>query len=71
MNYFNVATVKTSLIRFQNVLGRLEEGYARYQKDTGDTLIRDGLIQRYEFTYELSHKTLKRHLEGVSPNPDI
>jgi len=71
MNYFNVATVKTSLIRFQNVLGRLEEGYARYQKDTGDTLIRDGLIQRYEFTYEVSHKTLKRHLEAVSPNPDI
>jgi len=29
------------------------------------------LIQRYEFTYEISHKMLKRHLEMTSPNPEI
>ncbi|MEY3642539.1 MAG: hypothetical protein RLZZ149_467, partial [Pseudomonadota bacterium] len=28
-------------------------------------------IQRYEFTYEISHKMLKRHLEMTAPNPDI
>lgn len=47
---------------------RLSEGLARYQADTSDTQIRDGLIQRFEFTYEISHKTLKRFLESVSAN---
>jgi nucleotidyltransferase substrate binding protein (TIGR01987 family) len=41
----------------------------RYQRDVSDTQIRDGLIQRFEFTYELAHKMLKRYLESVSPSP--
>lgn len=48
---------------------RLDEGLARYRLDVSDTQIRDGLIQRFEFTYELSHKMLKRYLEAVSPTP--
>lgn len=48
---------------------RLREGIARYRQDTGETLIRDGLIQRFEFTYEIGHKTLKRYLEATSANP--
>ena len=47
---------------------RLAEGLVRYQADTSDTQIRDGLIQRFEFTYEISHKMLKRFLESVSAN---
>lgn len=50
-------------------IARLDEGLARYALDTTDTQIRDGLIQRFEFTYELSHKTLKRYLESVSATP--
>jgi nucleotidyltransferase substrate binding protein (TIGR01987 family) len=46
----------------QNALQRLQEGWIRYLQDTTDIQIRDGLIQRFEFTYELSHKMLKRHL---------
>ena len=41
----------------------------RYQQDTTDTQIRDGLIQRFEFTYEISHKMLKRYLEQASATP--
>jgi nucleotidyltransferase substrate binding protein (TIGR01987 family) len=48
---------------------RLAEGLARYRRDTGDAQIRDGLIQRFEFTYEISHKMLKRSLESASANP--
>jgi nucleotidyltransferase substrate binding protein (TIGR01987 family) len=48
---------------------RLAEGLARYESDTTDTQIRDGLVQRFEFTYEISQKTLKRYLESVSPSP--
>jgi len=49
-----------------NAIDRLREGLARYQQDTTDTQIRDGLIQRFEFTYEVSHKMLKRYLEMAS-----
>lgn len=54
---------------FVNAIARLEEGVDKYQADPTQTLIRDGLIQRFEFTYELSHKTLKRYLEFTSPTP--
>lgn len=58
------------LTSFEKVTGLLREGLTRYQQDTRDTQIRDGLIQRFEFTYEISHKMLKRHLEATSPSPD-
>jgi nucleotidyltransferase substrate binding protein (TIGR01987 family) len=58
------------LTPLSNAVNRLGEGLVRYQSDTTDTQIRDGLIQRFEFTYEISHKMLKRHLEAVSPTPD-
>jgi nucleotidyltransferase substrate binding protein (TIGR01987 family) len=51
-------------------IARLEEGLAAYQRNTSETLIRDGLIQRFEFTYEIAHKMLKRYLEVGSPTPD-
>ena len=54
----------------RNALARLAEGYQRYQTDISDIQIRDGLIQRYEFTYEISHKMLKRHLEMTAANPE-
>lgn len=52
-----------------NAVQRLNEGFVRYQQDTTDTQIRDGLIQRFEFTYEISHKMLKRYLESASATP--
>jgi nucleotidyltransferase substrate binding protein (TIGR01987 family) len=54
---------------FLNAINRLEEGLERYQSDTSDIQIRDGLIQRFEFTYEQSHKMLKRYLETAAANP--
>lgn len=55
---------------FERAIERLEEGLARYQADTSDTQIRDGLVQRFEFTYELGHKVLKRYLKFASANPE-
>lgn len=54
--------MKLDMSSLELVITRLQEGIARYRQDTGDTQIRDGLIQRFEFTYELSHKMLKRYL---------
>ncbi len=55
---------------FERTIQRLDEGLMRYQSDTRDTQIRDGLIQRFEFTYEQGHKILKRYLEYASANPE-
>ena len=59
------------LTPLENAVNRLAEGLARYEKDITDTQIRDGLIQRFEFSYEISHKMLKRYLEAVSPTPEL
>lgn len=53
-----------------NAVARLDEGLARYQRDTTDTQIRDGLIQRFEFSYDLAHKMLRRALEEAAANPE-
>ena len=53
----------------ERAIQRLEEGLARYEADTSDIQIRDGLVQRFEFTYELGYKVLKRYLEYTAANP--
>ena len=58
------------LSSLKKAISKLDEGLARYNLNIGDDQLRDGLIQRFEFTYELSHKMLKRYLEMSSPNPD-
>ena len=46
---------------YKNALARLQEGSNKY--DGEDDLSRDGLIQRFEFTFELAWKTLKEIFE--------
>jgi nucleotidyltransferase substrate binding protein (TIGR01987 family) len=53
-----------------NAIARLQEGLAALAQDPENTLLRDGVVQRFEFTYELAHKTLKRALEAASASPD-
>ncbi len=61
--------MKLELTPLVNAVTRLEEGIDGYERDKTQTLIRDGLVQRFEFTYEISYKMLKRYLEQVAPNP--
>ena len=61
---------KPDIAPFERAIRRLQDGLARYRADESDTQIRDGLIQRFEFTYELGHKVLKRYLEYASANPE-
>ena len=61
--------MRLDLTPLSNAVKRLDEGLVRYLENTADTQIRDGLIQRFEFTYELSHKMLRRHLESSAANP--
>jgi nucleotidyltransferase substrate binding protein (TIGR01987 family) len=53
-----------------NAVARLREGLARHRREPADEQLRDGLIQRFEFTYELTHKTLRRYLRDVAASPD-
>jgi nucleotidyltransferase substrate binding protein (TIGR01987 family) len=55
----------------QKAILRLDEGITRYAQNTADTQIRDGLVQRFEFIYEISHKTLKRYLELALASPMV
>ena len=48
----------------------LQSGYARCVLHPEDDQLRDGVIQRFEYTYELSHKFLKRYLMDVVASPD-
>lgn len=48
---------------YRNAVTQLEDAVARYQKTPEDSLYRDGLIQRFEFTVELAWKSIKEYLE--------
>ena len=54
----------------RNAVQRLREGLARHRAEPADEQLRDGLIQRFEFTYELSHRTLKRYLAQNAASAD-
>ena len=61
---------------FKNAISQLEKaiGYANSPLAASDPGLREQLrnsvIQCFEFTYELGHKMLKRHLEATSASPD-
>ncbi len=40
-------------------------------QDLGDDIVRDAVIQRFEYTYELCWKMLKRKLERDAANPSL
>ena len=46
----------------ENALKTLKEAWVEYKKDISNTFIRDSVIQRFEYTFELSHKILRRFL---------
>ena len=57
------------LTSFEQSIDRLAEILERYQKEPQDLAVQDSVVQRYEYTYELAYKTLKRFLEMTSANP--
>ena len=51
---------------FKNALTRLKEAITLYKEN--DDIVCDAIIQRFEFTYELSHKMLKQYMEERGVN---
>jgi nucleotidyltransferase substrate binding protein (TIGR01987 family) len=60
--------MKLELSSFENALASLNEALAEYDR-TQSLFVKDSCIQRFEYTYELAHKMLKRQLEDMSANP--
>jgi len=52
----------------EKALTTLKEAWTEYNKDTSNTFVRDSVIQRFEYTFELSHKLLRRVLSEAEPN---
>ncbi len=48
----------------------LDTALSAYQLEKTNLFIRDASIQRFEYTYELCHKMLKRYLEHTEPNAE-
>jgi len=46
----------------EKALATLKEAWMEFQKNTSNSFIRDAVIQRFEYTFELSHKILRRFL---------
>jgi nucleotidyltransferase substrate binding protein (TIGR01987 family) len=47
----------------------LEKAAVRAQADTKDQELRDAVIQRFEYTYEISWKMMKRKIEMEAASP--
>lgn len=54
---------------FDKAIAKLGEGLARYERETNDDQIRDGLIHRFEVTYERGLKMLRRYMDWASATP--
>lgn len=57
------------LSSFRKALASLARAIARSQQSLHDEELRDAVIQRFEFTFELAWKTMKRQLEQEVAEP--
>jgi nucleotidyltransferase substrate binding protein (TIGR01987 family) len=60
--------MKLEFSSFEKALASLDEALTEYDR-TQNQFVKDACIQRFEYTYELAHKLLKRQLEAMSANP--
>ncbi len=56
------------LTSLENAVKSLKEALDEFNKNQSP-FVKDSCIQRFEYTYELSHKMLKRQLESMSASP--
>jgi len=57
--------LESKLNNFKHALQRLKEAAQEFSRSDASDVVRDGLIQRFEFTYELAWKTTKEYLEDI------
>lgn len=52
----------------EKALATLQEASLAHDQSPSDLFIRDACIQRFEYSYELAHEMLHRHLAATEPN---
>lgn len=55
----------------EKAITSLNEAVTAYSIQASNNFIRDAAIQRFEYTYELSHKMLKRYLAITEPSEEV
>ena len=63
--------VNLDLSSLEAAIQRLAEALTALTEEPENAFIRDAVIKRFEFTYELSHKMLRRFLEMSAANPEV
>lgn len=61
--------MKLDLASLKKAIGSLERAISRSLAAPEDEELRDAVIQRFEYSYELSWRMLKRRLELDAPTP--
>ena len=51
---------------FRDALARLDEALSKRAADPGNTYLRDAVILRFTFTFEIAVSTLRRYLEEIA-----
>jgi len=64
-------TQSLDLTPLQKALDSLLFAIERTEREKPDDMLRDSVIQRFEYTYELCWKMLKRRLEMDVPSPEL
>ena len=59
------------LSSLQKSITTLEKALDAYQYDNENLFIRDACIQRFEYTYEIAHKMIRRYLEMSEPTSTV
>lgn len=60
-----MSKLEIKLNNFKNALQRLKESVIEIKRDNSSDVVRDGVIQRFEFTYELAWKATKEYMEEM------
>lgn len=61
----------TKCENFRRAVRRLEEALTEYAANPSSSVLRDGVIQRFEFTFELGWKSLKEYMEDQGAASDL
>lgn len=61
-------SINLDISSFGKAIHSLNEALLEINKQKGNLFVRDATIQRFEYTYELAYKMLKRYLEMTEAN---